>query len=99
MSSPAFLLVLHWVSGVIVLVVGLAQLEHICPFARGIVLKVRCRLIAEAAFWIALCVGAAGAIITPLLPLERPTLQDACVLVGVAGLVLCRRLKGHSCRP
>jgi hypothetical protein len=97
MNAPTFLIVLHWVSGLIVLAVGLAQLEHITPCAKGLSGRARIKLIVEACFWAALCIGAAGAIVTPLMPLERPTLQDACVLVGLAGIILSRRLKAPSC--
>lgn len=98
MNAPTILIVLHWFAGLIVLAVGLAHLEHIAPCARGLPRDARLKLIAEAGFWAALCIGAAGAVVTPLLPLERPTLQDACVLVGVAGVVLRRRLKAPSCQ-
>lgn len=98
MNSPAVLLALHWLSGLVVLAVGLERLEHITPCAKGIAGWSRYRLLAEASFWVSLCIGAAGAVITPLLPLEKPTLQDACVLVGLAGLILCGRLRGYSCR-
>lgn len=98
MTAPTLLLVLHWVSGLIILAVGLAQLEHLAPGAKGLSLKVRLKLVAEAACWIAACLGAAGAIVTPLLPLEKPTLQDACVLVGVAGLAICGQLRSAICR-
>lgn len=96
MNSPAVLVALHWVSGLIVLAIGLARLEGICLFSQSGM--ARYKLIAEAVFWVALCIGAGGALVTPLLPLEKPTLQDACVLVGVAGLILCGRLRGHSCQ-
>lgn len=98
MTAPTFLLVLHWLAGLIVLAVGLAQLERLSPGAKGLPHKVRLKLLAEAAFWIALCIGAAGAIVTPLMPLERPTLQDACVLIGLAGIVICRRIGVIKCR-
>ena len=98
MNAPTVLIVLHWVAGLIVLAVGLAQLEHIAPCAKGLSWKGRLKLIAQAGYWAALCIGSAGALVTPLLPLERPTLQDACVLVGLAGIILSRRLKAPSCQ-
>ena len=98
MIAQTFLLVLHWLSGLIVLAIGLAQLEHLSPGAKGLTNKVRLQLLVEAAFWIVLCIGAAGAIVTPLMPLEKPTLQDACVLIGVAGIVICRRIGVTACR-
>lgn len=97
MNSPTLLVALHWASGFVVLAIGLARLEGIT--LRGRMPRAeRVKLLIEAVFWSSLCIGAAGAIVTPLLPLEKPTLQDACVLVGVAGLILCGRLRGHSCQ-
>lgn len=98
MTAPTILLVLHWFAGLVVLAIGLAQLEHISPCEKGLSKRVRYRLFAEAFFWAALCIGAAGAVVSPLLPLEKPTLQDACALVGLAGVILCGRLRGRSCR-
>lgn len=97
MNSPAFLVALYWASGLIVLAVGLERLEHMAPCAKRVSWRDRRKLIIEALFWASLCIGAAGAIITPLLPIERPTLQSACALVGIAGLILCGRLRGYSC--
>ena len=43
--------------------------------------------------WALLALGGAGAVITPFLPLEAPTLQDACVLLGFAVLIVRTRVK------
>lgn len=97
MNAPTILLVIHWLAGFVVLAAGLHRLEHLNVFRKDITQAERTFVWLEAAAWAGLCVGAAGAIITPLLPLERPTLQDSCVLGGLAGLLLILRRKGVKC--
>jgi hypothetical protein len=40
-----------------------------------------------------LAVGGAGAIVTPLMRLQPPTLQDVCVMLGFAVLIVRTRVK------
>lgn len=94
MTAPAVLLALHWVSGFIVLAYGLHRLEHIAPFKPGIDRRKRAEVLIEATAWVVLTIGAGGAVITPFLPLERPTLQDACVLAGMATFLIARHIRG-----
>lgn len=97
MISPTILLFVHWIAGFVVLAAGLHRLEHLNLFGKGLSRKDRAFICLEAVAWAALCVGAAGAIVTPLMPLERPTLQDSCVMGGLAGLLLILRRKGVKC--
>lgn len=93
MTAPLTLSILHWLSGFIVLAYGLHRLEVLDPCRRGIDIKLRLMLLAEAAGWIVLSIGGGGAIITPLLPLESPTLQDTCTMTGVAVTVVMHHVK------
>lgn len=43
--------------------------------------------------WIFLACGGAGAVATPFMHLEHPSLQDACVLLGFALLIVRTRFK------
>lgn len=83
----------HWVSGLIVLAEALNKLERTAPCRRGLTTRERTTEWLKAIAWALLSLGAAGAVITPLLPLEQPTLQDACVLLGFAVLIVRTRVK------
>lgn len=87
------LAVVHWVSGLIVLAEALNKLERTAPCRRGLPTRERLTEWLKAIAWALLAVGGAGALITPLLPLEQPTLQDACVLLGFATLIVRTRVK------
>lgn len=87
------LAIVHWVAGVIVLAEALNKLERTNPARRGLRPRERATEALKALAWALLAVGGAGAVITPLLPLERPTLQDACVLLGFAVLIVRTRVK------
>jgi hypothetical protein len=43
--------------------------------------------------WALLAIGAAGAFVTPLLHLSKPSFQDTAVISGAALLIIWRRLK------
>lgn len=94
-STPflTFLALVHWVSGVVVLAEALNKLERTAPCRRGLTSRERTTEWLKALAWALLAVGGAGAFITPLLPLERPTLQDASVLLGFAVLIVRTRVK------
>ena len=88
------MLVLHWVAGFIVLAEALNKLERTAPCRRGALgWRVRTTEWLKAIAWALLAVGGAGALITPLLPMERPTLQDMCVMLGFAVLIVRTRVK------
>lgn len=93
LSAITLLSLVHWLSGVIVLAEALNKLERTAPCRRGLAPRERATEWLKAIAWALLAVGGAGAFITPLLPLERPTLQDACVLLGFAVLIVRTRVK------
>lgn len=87
------LAILHWLAGLIVLAEALNKLERTAPCRRGLCLRDRATEWLKAVAWALLALGGAGAVITPFLPLEAPTLQDACVLLGFAVLIVRTRVK------
>lgn len=91
------LAVLHWFAGVIVLAEALNKLERTDPLAPGMQARVRVSAWFKTMAWLSLAIGAGGALVTPFLGLERPTLQDAAVLSGFALLIIRSRFKeGHA---
>lgn len=93
MTLATFIAIVHWVAGVVVLAEALNKLERTAPCRRGLGARERVTEWLKALAWALLALGGAGAFITPLLPLERPTLQDACVLLGFAVLIVRTRVK------
>ena len=85
--------VIHWICGLIVLAEALNKLERTAPFARGLSRHQRVVDGLKALAWALLALGGAGAVITPLLALEPPTLHDMCVTAGFAVLIVRTRLK------
>lgn len=89
--------IVHWLAGLIVLAEALNKLERtdVLPALTtgGLTIRARLATILKAAAWGLLALGAAGAVITPLLHLETPTLQDACVMAGFAVLIVRTRVK------
>lgn len=83
----------HWLCGLVVVAEALNKLERTAPLAPGLTARARVTAWLKAVAWCLLAVGGAGAVITPLLPLERPTLQDVCVLAGFAVLIVRTRVK------
>lgn len=84
---------LHWLAGLIVLAEALNKLERTAPCRRGLGWRERITEWLKALAWALLAVGGAGAVITPLIPLEKPTLQDVCVMLGFAVLIVRTRVK------
>lgn len=84
---------MHWISGLIVLAEALNKLERTAPFAHGLRLRQRVVDGLKAIAWALLATGGAGALITPFLDLEPPTLQDVCVISGFAVLIVRTRVK------
>ncbi|MGH6625133.1 MAG: hypothetical protein ACRECD_01075 [Burkholderiaceae bacterium] len=83
----------HWLAGLVVLAEALNKLERSNPCARGLSAQQRLVDGLKALAWALLAVGGAGAVITPLLALDPPTLQDACVMAGFAVLIVRTRIK------
>lgn len=84
---------LHWAAGVIVLAEALNKLERTCPFAPGLSAHRRVVDSLKALAWSLLAIGGGGAVVTPLLGMEKPTLQDVCVMLGFAVLIVRTRVK------
>lgn len=83
----------HFLAGFVTLAEALNKLERCHPVRRGLGWR---RLVTEwlkAIAWSLLAIGAAGAVATPFLRLEKPSLQDACVLAGFAVLIVRTRVK------
>jgi len=93
MSLLSFVSVIHWLAGVIVLAEALNKLERTAPCARGLTPHQRLVDGLKALAWALLALGGAGAVITPMLHLEAPTLQDCCVMLGFATLIIRTRVK------
>lgn len=90
---PWLLSGLHWVAGLIVFAEALNKLERTAPLAPGLSRPARIAAWLKFAAWLLLSAGGAGALITPLLHLERPTLQDVATLLGFAVLIIRTRFK------
>jgi hypothetical protein len=83
----------HWLCGLVVVAEALNKLERTAPLAPGLTPRQRATAWLKACAWLLLGLGGAGAIVTPLLPLERPTLHDVCVIAGFAVLIVRTRVK------
>lgn len=83
----------HWFSGFVVLAEALNKLERTDLLAPGLGCHDRLVVLLKVFAWMLLALGAAGALVTPLLHLERPSLQDALVILGFAVLIVRSRLK------
>lgn len=83
----------HWLSGLICVSEALNKLERTNPLEDGLSHRERATQWLKAIAWCLLALGGAGAVVTPLMPLERTTLQDACVLAGFAVLIIRTRVK------
>lgn len=85
--------VIHWTAGLVILAEALNKLERCNLAAPG--LSPRARLVdaLKALAWGLLALAGGGAIVTPLLPLEAPTLQDTALAAGFATLIIRTRFK------
>lgn len=92
-ALPALALTLHWFAALLVFAEALNKLERTDPLAAGLHARMRLVLFLKAIAWMLLATGAMGSLITPLLHLPAPTLQDACVMAGFAVLIVRSRLK------
>lgn len=97
---------LHVLSGLVVLAIALEKLEVICPLMCRLTRRQRITEAVKAATWIAVTIGAGGAVAAPvlllvgvqsgpqpLMRLEHPTLSEVSVLVGFALLIARTRIK------
>ncbi len=109
MTIDHVLQVLYWLAAVIVLAEALNKLERTAPCRAGLSPRERTTEWLKALAWLCLAFGAAGALLTlllPLLPINRagllwpllipahpPSLQDTCTAVGFAMLIIRTRVK------
>lgn len=85
--------VIHWTAGLVILAEALNKLERCNPLARGLSPRERLVDALKALAWGLLALAGGGAIVTPLLPLEAPTLQDTALAAGFATLIIRTRFK------
>lgn len=83
----------HWLAGLVVLAEALNKLERTAPCRTSLRIRKRITEWLKAIAWALLAMGSAGAVITPVLHLEKPTLQDACVMLGFVVLIVRTRIK------
>lgn len=88
-----FLMVVHWLSGLVVMAEALNKLERCDPARRGIDSRERMVESLKAFAWGMLAMGAGGALVTPVFPLQQPGLADVAVLLGFATLIIRTRVK------
>lgn len=84
---------LHWIAGLIVAAEALNKIERSNPLQRGLTLRARFVVLLKVLAWCLLAVGAGCALVTPLVRLEAPTLQDTAVMCGLAVLIVRSRFK------
>lgn len=98
---------LHWTAALVVLAEALNKLERSTPCAKGLSAHDRLVIILKVLAWMLLAMGAAVALVSPLLlaagwpggvyqpmlQLERPTAADAAVMLGFAVLIVRTRVK------
>lgn len=85
--------ILHWLAGLIVVAEALNKLERTCPLAPNLSRRERLVEVLKALAWGFLAVGGAGAVMAPLLHLAPASLQDMCIVVGFAILIISTRVK------
>jgi hypothetical protein len=91
---PSWLLgSVHWICGLVVLAEALNKLERTAAFAKGLGWRLRTATWLKVVAWMFLAIGAAGALVTPFLHLERPSLRDVSVILGFAILIIRSRVK------
>lgn len=90
---PPWVLALHWLAGALVLAEALNKLQRSAPCASGLSPQARLTVWLKVLAWLLLAVGGAGAMVTPLLHLQPPSLQDVCVMLGFAALIVRTRVK------
>jgi hypothetical protein len=100
---------IHWFAGLIVLAEALNKLERTAPCRPGLGPRERATEWLKALAWLFLAFGGAGALLAPLMPFlpmaspgavwpmlmpsRAPTLQDTCIVLGFAVLIVRTRVK------
>lgn len=95
-----WLTAVHWVACAIVVAEALNKLERTAPFQPSLSARERLVEVLKALAWILLALGGGGGLVAPLtndmprMPnLGEPGLQDACLAVGFAVLIVRTRFK------
>lgn len=89
----ALLTLIHWLAAVAILAEALNKTERTDPLAVGLTPRERLAEWLKAAAWVLLALGAAGAVVSPLLPPGQRELADYCIVIGFAVLVVRTRVK------
>lgn len=91
--NPAVLQALHVLAGLVIVAEALNKLERTAPLRGGLSLRQQATEWLKAVAWGLLALGGGGAVATPILHLELPTLQDVCIAVGFSVLIIRTRVK------
>jgi hypothetical protein len=86
-------LTIYCVAGFIVLAEALNKLERTAPLSCGPGWRKRATEWLKAIAWMLLAVGGAGALASPLMPHDKPSVQDICLVLGFAVLIVRTRVK------
>lgn len=89
----AALCAVHWLAGLLIVAESLNKLERTAPLRAGLAARERATEWLKALAWLLLALGGGGAVATPILQLEPPTLQDVCIVLGFAVLIVRTRVK------
>lgn len=105
----AWIQFIHFAAGVVVLAEALNKLERATPCRRGLSRVDRITEWLKAIAWLCLALGGASAVVSPfmpflpieqigalwplLMPTRHPTLQDTCIVLGCALLIIRTRVK------
>lgn len=89
----AALAIVHWVAGVVVLAEALNKLQRTAPHAPGLPVRERLVETLKAIAWLLLAGGAGGAVARPLISLPVPGVDQVCLLLGFAVLIVRTRVK------
>ena len=84
---------IHWLAGLVVLAEALNKLERTGPTRAGLCKRERLLAWLKAIAWGLMAIGGAGAVVTPLMQMDVPSLQDICILLGSAVLIVRTRIK------
>ena len=89
----ATLAFIHWLAGVVVLAEALNTLQRTAPHALGLIPRQRLVETLKAIAWLLLAGGAGGAVARPLISLPVPGVDQVCLLLGFAVLIVRTRVK------
>lgn len=85
--------IVYLVAGLVVFAEALNKLERTAPCRPGLAWRERVTEWLKAIAWMFLAVGGAGALASPLLPELPPSMQDICIVLGFAVLIVRTRVK------